>query len=375
MKKIWKRSIAVLFAACLTFCLMACGGGSGTDSSSGSVDTSAVANDYYIDLSEMGMKLTIYLRLDAEGNFIFSNTPQFEVNKSSGTYQEADGEYVMVYTSVNGEEKSISEGITSSFVVTEDGSLDFSGCDRIHYGSAGATTVSEEDSSIFLMAHVITEAYEAPSTESSFNPGSYVAELVEKDGVYYTHVISFYEDNTYLHFVSYTQNGQQMFMSETGTYGVSTTQLALGLEHGDRIECEVVDDSNLNVSVLPYAGATERISMDFTKSDMISMLGSYSGTGSVKGSTDTFEASLTIYEDGSYDITAEGFTESGILVVNSSDSYMKQYPDHPETGMRGLAQVATVPSGTITNNNRVTITDLRVRTSDSLTRYACIVTE
>lgn len=373
MKKILKKSIAALLAVCMMLGIVACGAQEST--SLGSTDTSEVANDYYIDLTELGMKLTIYLRLDAEGNFIFSNTTQFEVNKSSGTFQKAGDEYVMVYTSVNGEEKSISEGITSSFVVTEGGSLDFSGCDRIYYGSAGATTVSADNPDIILMAHIITEDFKAPSTETLFQTGSYVSDMVEQDGVYYTHMISFYEDDTYLHFVSYEKDGHQMFMSETGSFGVSTTQLALELENGDRIECEVVDGSNLLVSVLPYEGATERVSMTFMKADMVSMVGAYSGTGTITGSTDTFEATLTIYEDGSYETSAEGFVEAGIIAINSTEAYVKQYPDHPETGERGLSQVATVPAGSILYDGGVTITDLRVRTSDSLTRYICNVTE
>lgn len=378
MRDIAKKILLICLMSCLVMSLMACGGteNKDNDSNSGSTDTAKVANDYYIDLSDMGMKLTIYLRLEDDGEFMFSNTTKFEVNKSSGTFKEVDGEYMMVYTSVNGEDKDISEGITSSFVVTEDGSLDFSVCEKIHYGSAGARTVSEEDESIILLGHVITEDFEEPDTESAFQTGSYGTDIVEQDGVYYTHVISFFDDETYIHFVSYDMDGQIMYMSETGTYGVSTTQLALELENEERIECEVVDGSNLKVSVLPYAGATERITMDFAKTEVISMVTSYTGTGSVTGTADTFDATVTIYEDGSYKSLADGYTEKGIMAIDSATGYVKQYPDHPETAVRGLSQVATVPSGAIEYSDGVAmLADIRVRTSDSLSRYTCIVSE
>lgn len=387
MKKIWKKIAVFALMVCMAFSLAACGGNdedavSGGTSSSKNADTSEVANDYYLDLTDLGMKLTVYLRLDAEGNFIFSNTLDFTTNKGSGTFQKSDDAYVMIYDSVNGEEKSISEGITASFVVTEDGNLDFSGSDVVPYGSANINTVAEDDASIKLMGHIVTEDFAAPSTESAFQSGSYTTEMVQENGVYYTHMISFYEDNTYLHFMSYEQDGNMMFASETGTYGVSTSQLALEPEisnaeagHSGRVECEIVDGSNLVVSVYPYAGATERVSMNFTKVNMVSMLGSFYGSGTVTGSTDTFSAELTIYEDGSYETVAEGFTEEGILVLNSANNSVKQYPNHPETGVKGLSQVTTVPAGAMTSEDSVINIQLRVRTSENLTRYACTVSK
>lgn len=373
MKHKLKRFFAILMAVCMLFSVAACG--ENGESGSLTVDTSEAAGDYYLDLTELGMKLTVFLRLSADGTFIFSNTLDFEVNKSSGTFQKSGEEYVMIFESVNGEEKSISDGLTGSFVIAEDGSLDFSGSTAIPYGTANIDTVSAEDDTIKLIGRVVTEDYNAPSSETEFETGSYTSEVVEENGIYYTHVVSFYEDNTYLHFMNYEENGEMKFVSEHGTYGVSTTQLALGNDHTDRVECEVVDAAHLKLSILPYAGATERVLMDFVKADSIGMIGMYTGTGTVTGSDDTFSVELTLYEDGTYDVVADGFTETGILVLNSADALMKQYPDHPETGVRGISQVGTVPSGTVTSDGGVTIADLRVRTSENLTRYACTVME
>lgn len=378
MKKLMKKGMILLLAFCLTLGLVACGGDSSTEekttggTTSGG-NTAEVAGDYYLDLTDLGMKLTVFLRLNADDTFIFSNTLDFEVDKSSGTYQKSGEEYIMVFTSVNGEEKSISDGLTSSFVVMEDGNLDFSVGGAVPYGSANIDTKSADDASIILMGCVVTEDYEAPSAESSFSTGSYQAASVEQDGVTYQHTITFYEDNTYLHFVTYEVNGSKMFASEIGSYGVSTTQLALepeGMETEgmNRVESEIVDGSNLKVSVNAYPGAAERTTLDFAKTDMLSQVLSLSGTGEITGTTDTFSATMTVYTDGSYMTSAEGFTETGILVMDSVAGTVKQYPNHPETGMRGLAQVTTVPAGTMDGDSLV---DIRVRISDSLTRYAC----
>lgn len=374
MKQGVKKGIIYLWMLCMLMSLTACRGEK--NSAGQKEDTSAVAGEYYLDLTELGMKLTVYLQMTEEGTFLFSNTLDFATNKSSGTLQAAEQGYVMVFDSVNGEEKNISEGITASFRVTEEGNLDFSVCDTVPYGSANINTISPDDPEVVLMAYPVTADYNAPSEKTEFQPGIYQAEEVEQNGIYYSHTISFYEDETYLHFVTYEENGIQKYVSETGRYGVSTTQLALEPEGGEettgRVESEVVDEKNLNVSVYGYAGAKERSTISFAKVDTVSMIASYSGRGEITGTDQTFPVELTIYEDGSYDAVAENFTESGLLAMDTEKSYVKQYPDHPETGARGLSLVATVPAGKLEDHK---IAELRVRTSDNLTRYLANVTK
>ena len=122
-----------------------------------STDELEVTNDYAMDLTPLGMPLTVYLRLEEDGKFILSNALDFATDKGSGTFQKSGEEYIMVYSFLNGEEKSVSDGITASFVVTEDGSLDFSGCASVPYGSAKIDTVSKSDTSVKLIAHVVED--------------------------------------------------------------------------------------------------------------------------------------------------------------------------------------------------------------------------
>ena len=371
-RKTIKRMILLFAAVALTAALAGCGK---TEAGAKKTDTKDVANDYYIDLTELGMKLTIYLRLDEAGNFTFSNTLDFETVKSSGTFQKTDGEYVMIYDSVNGEEKTASDGLTSSFTVAEDGSLDFTGCDCIYYGSAKATTTSAEHPDAKLIAVIVPEDYDAPSTETDFRAGTYTTADVTKAGVVYKHSISFYEDNTYLHLIRYEKDGIWNFVSETGTYGVNATQLALEPDGADRLSCEVTDDKNLKLSVLPCAGATERSTLDFTMEEEPERMAELTGSGETKEG-EAFAVTVKLYTDGSYESTAGDFTETGILMLDSENALCKQYPDHPETAVRGLNQVATVPAGVLSGENgKLTLEGLRVRKSAGLTRYECSVTE
>lgn len=372
-QKIKKKITALLVILCI-LTLTACSGQEQT--SSGEKKTAgmeAIAGVYYIDLTELGMKLTFYLQIEESGAYLFSNTLDFETNKSSGTLQQTEDGYMMVYDSVNGEEKTAADGLTTHFVLLEDGSLDFSGENGcIYYGSARATTSSADDSDAKLIAYPVSEDYAAPESKSEFQTGSYTAETVQDNGTEYTHAVSFFEDNSYLHLMTYEEEGQLCFDSEIGTYSVSTTQLALQPEEGERISCEVEDASHLTLSVLAYAGAEERTQMQFVRTTESQIRAEFTGIGTAKGSEETFETTVILYTDGSYESTADGFTESGILVLDTAEHLVKQYPDHPESGVRGLNQVATVPAGTLTEEDGTLILNgLRIRRSESLNRDLC----
>ena len=379
LRRLW----ALLLAALLLVSLCACGASTRgetaeqseaaeTQETSGGADTSAIAGDYYLDLTDLGMKLTIYLRIGSDGSFLFSNTTAFEVNKSSGTVTAADDGWLMVYSSVNGEEKSLSDGLTSSFAVTEGGVLDFSSCEKVYYGSASATTTSADNPDAGLYAVPITDDYVAPDTGSDFTVGAYAGAVSGADGISYTCYASFFTDSSYL--LVLTENDNTIVGAEGGRYGVSTTQLALTPDDGSRVSCEVVSESELSVSVL-LPGESERTALTVTAAGENTLLASYTGSGTVTGTDETFEAELLLYTDGSYTVTAGDFTENGLFVPDFATASYKIYPDHPETGDRGLYQVSSVPAGELTTgDDGFTIMELsafRVRLSESLNRDKC----
>ena len=349
--------LAILFSICLT--LIGCGKDEAKEGGK-AADTKEIAGDYYLDLSELGMKLTLYLRIEDDGKFQFSNTTDFKINKSSGTIEKSSDKYIMVYESVNEEEKTLAEGVTSSFTVRDDKSLDFSGCERIYYGSATAVTVSSEDPSITLSAIPIPEDYEEASTESEFTAGTYVA--TEGSDSFR---LSCYDDNSYILVIIREENGAKIYSSESGIYGVSTTQLALTPTGQDRLSGEILSATELNVPVL-LSGSEERTSIAFSKEEESSVISTLAGA----------DTEVTLFSDGSYTSVSAGFSESGILVLDSAQGSFKIYPDHPETGVRGLNQINTVPAGTYTQSgSSMTLIDFRVRTSEGLSRTKVTVTQ
>ncbi|MEQ2556132.1 hypothetical protein [Lachnospira intestinalis] len=378
MKKTLYRLTAAFFAIVVSFAavlaLAGCGSSKTTDSSNSSKTdkkaVEAVAGDYYLDLSELGMKLVIYLRLTENGTFQFSNTTDFEINKSSGVVQKGANDYVMVYESVNGADKSISDGLTSSFFVDDEGRLDFTHCEKIYYGSASATTTSDS-SDAKLLAVKIPEGYEQPDTESAFTTGTYTATGADR-----TYTATFYVDNTYVVTESRTENGEKQYFSETGTYGVNTSQLALTPEGKERISCEVLSDLELQIQVLTGVDTDSRETLTFKKQEVKEVTAKLTGTGTVTRTNESFDVTVLLYSDGSYTSRAGSFTENGVIVPDSKDGTFKIYPDNNETKLRGLNQIATVPAGTLSSESGgLKLEGFRVRNSDNLTRYKCEISE
>ena len=366
--RIFLAALAVLMAMCLL--LASCGAKGGTSSGTGgSGDFSTIAGDYYLDLSELGMKLTVYLRIAEDGNFQFSNTTSFEVNKSSGTIQQGTGEYIMVYENVNGEEKKLSDGVTSSFSVKEDGSLDFSGCERIYYGSATAVTRGEDNPDATLVGVPLPADYQEQSTESEFTAGTYSA---EGEGVSY--LLSLYDDSSYILVEIREENGVSQYFSETGSYGVSTTQLALTPSEASRLSGEVISATELSVPVSSGEGE-ERTAVSFTKMDSAGTEAVLTGEATTSDGA-SVSVRVTLFSEGTYSAQAGDFVEEGVLVLDSESGSFKTYPNHPETGAQGLNQVSTVPAGTFSyENGGMVLKDFRLRTSESLSRTKCDLSE
>ena len=117
--------------------------------------------------------------------------------------------------------------------------------------------------------------------------------------------------------------------------------------------------------------STEREMLELNKYD-----GEHSELLIFSGTTDSesgnLPVDLTWYDDGSYEVTANDFTERGIMTLNSKEGVFKTYPDHPTEGIRGLNQVATVPLGSVSKNEwKIKLEEFRVRTSDNLSRVKC----
>lgn len=157
---------------------------------------------------------------------------------------------------------------------------------------------------------------------------------------------------------------------------MNTSQLALTPEGKERISCEIISDSELQLQVLTDKAADSRETLTFKKQEVKEVTAKLSGSATVTGTNENFDVTVLLYSDGSYTSRAGSFTESGLFVPDSQEGTFKIYPDNNETKLRGLNQIATVPAGTLTSEGgRLKLEGFRVRNSDNLTRYKCEISE
>ena len=141
MKKLWLFVVTSILALAMSFTLVACGGNENNDDGAGGdADVADVVGDYSVDLSALGMPLTVYLRISEDGTFKFSSATDFVADKNSGTVSKISTGYVMIYSTINNESAS---GKTTNFTKESDGSLKFDG--TVYYGSTKPSSPMENE--------------------------------------------------------------------------------------------------------------------------------------------------------------------------------------------------------------------------------------
>jgi len=99
-----------------------------------------LAGTYILDASPLGMPLKIYLNIDENNNFQWTNKLEGGVDKGHGTIGAEDGTYVMLYSD------STNDNLKMATFTVESGALVFS--TRVPYGAAGVSPqINEEDPS------------------------------------------------------------------------------------------------------------------------------------------------------------------------------------------------------------------------------------
>src|SRR5690554_12598 len=104
MSKNLKNFFMVFMIIGIIFTMSACNSSSEDNEQSTQTDNGLIPNEkhelageYEIDISNLGMALTFYLKIDDDDNFILSPSRDFSQDRGRGTIGELDGTYMMIY--------------------------------------------------------------------------------------------------------------------------------------------------------------------------------------------------------------------------------------------------------------------------------------
>ena len=334
MKKFLAILLSLMLAATLAVSLTACGPGEGSDG-----DPIDVAGVYSIDLSEAGMGMTVYLKIEEDGAFTFAANDTFAEAKSAGTVSQPDSSYLMVFSSVNGDSVDVGTN-TCHFSKQSDGSLAFEG--TIPYGTATFTSPMENDAGVMVTIAAVpyTSGGGDDTNKNTVEPGLYYGEHTTEGmmGTTYHYYLTIREDGKFTSFVTFEAMGSACMGYDYGTYSASGSMCREALT----VDKDGVYTADVRMSRM--ASDTVQITVEKLKTAPTEIVASYEGTN------EGYTLFLDIYADGAYEFSAmadgeESASETGFIGIENMMSLSGiLLPD----GMSTPADISLTKDGVLT---------------------------
>lgn len=205
------------------------------------VEEVPLAGDYVIDITNLGMALQFYLRINEDNSFILAPNRQFTSDRGTGKIGEREGTYVMIYSD------STSESPKTATFEREGHNLVFK--TTLPYGSSNIIFELQDEENPDIVYRLIANKY---IYEEYYD--TYLA-FVEEDGREYGYMLKLQPGALYS-FVS-SLGGSQVY-SETGTFKVTGNTLVITPEGGAELTGSASADKVLELEVKPQAEAERR---------------------------------------------------------------------------------------------------------------------
>lgn len=310
MKKFWRTVLSVMLVLVMAAGLFAC---QPNDETGGGDDLSEIAGDYGIWVADMGF--SVYFRVTADGKFQFSSAEGFSDDKASGTVGKLTSNYLMMYTSVDGEPVTTGTVANTHFVAESDGRLRFT--DRISYGSAGIS--SDETNSVYA---VPLDEYEEPVTVE-VTPDTYFAAATFVNGeenVSATLYLTLEEGTFRLFAVNAAEN---FLYSQSGTY--RTMNGTILLEVNGESFGNVIGIDQTHVQLATEEENLVEESLQMAKSEEEEVLYRFEGTSPTGRPGYDYTLSLDLYANGRYEYKSSFEMNMGGTVVDMGTSESGNY--------------------------------------------------
>jgi len=302
-------------------------------------DFEAIAGDYQIDITNLGMPLVFYLRIGADGTFELSPNLEFDPSecRGEGVLGTSEGVYMMIY-----KEHTPDSPKTATFVL--DGpNLVFQS--TLPYGSSNIHQ-SAEDPDDPTIIHTLTAETLGLSEYYGTYAGSH-SKMAMGSAVEYTYTLTLKAGLQYEFVSQFAMGGEIYTFTETGTWNVDGSTFTLTPTGGEAVQ-GTIGPAEITVGIRPseMAGSrTESVLRIATHADV-------AGTFSGKKASAMYTAETTLVLDmfGTYQYTAnvgmpEPFEETGSYdVIGTEVSFT------PEDGD---AYVGTLENLTLTGKFRV----------------------
>ena len=321
MKKFWRTALSVMLALVMAVGLFAC---RTDEETGGGDDLSDIAGDYGIYVTDMGF--SVYFRVTADGKFRFSSAEDFSNDKASGTVGKLTSNYLMMYTSVDGDPVTTGSVSSTHFVAESDGRLRFT--DRISYGSAGIAC--DEDNPVYA---VPLDEYEEPSSvEVALDTYFAEASLVNGEETISANLYLTLDESAFRLFAI---NAEENFIySQSGTHRTMNGTILLEVNGESFGNVIGVDETHVQLSTEADVLADESIQM--AKAEEAEVLYSFAASVPTGMGNINYDLSLQMYANGRYEFSSvfpmQTTEESGNYVIDfaATENNVTLTPDNGE---------------------------------------------
>lgn len=307
---------------------------------SGASRYEALAGVYQIDITQLGMPLVFYLRIDADGAFMLSPNTKFDPAESrgEGVIAGSEGVYMMIY-----KEHTPDNPKTATFVL--DGpNLVFQS--TLPYGSSNIIN-SAEDPDNPEIVYTLTADTLALSEYYGTYAGSHSVQAMGGT-IEYTYTLAVGAGLRYEFVSEFTLDGTVYTYSETGSWTIDGEVFTLDPADGPSVQGTINAAGEITIGIRPSEMARSRTECLLRLATHADVAGTYVG----QKVTPMYSAEATLVLDmfGSYHYTAdvgmpETYEESGSYAVAGTEITFE--PDG------GTAYSGTLENLTVTGKFRV----------------------
>lgn len=309
MKEFCKKTMFLLLTVFLSLAIFGCGETTDNQATTANPEETSIVGEYIIDITDLGMPLQFYLKIEADDTFMLSPDRTFETDKGHGTVGNSGDTYMFIYSDSTADNPN-----TTTFTV-ENNNLHFS--TTLGYGSSNlhASVVDENDPDItyYLVAKVLM--YEDCFGEYG---GTHTVTAMGSEVVYdYSIVLG--EGREFSFVSNFFMMGTDYTYTESGFYDLDGMQITLKMEDEDNVVGNFDSNNNLTIPIKPSdRGDREERTLQVATTAACS--GTYYGyTTKSMGQTLMYDAELVLVLDkyGGYIYTANDSVNGNVNETGS----------------------------------------------------------
>lgn len=329
MYRMKNRLLLAILALFLSFVLLACQ----TTTTTTKADFE-LAGEYEIDITNLGMPLVFYLKMETNGTFKLSSNRSYDVDKGNGTVGHSGGTYMLLYSDSTTEKPK-----TATFTVVNHNLL-FS--TNLPYGASNISfsKVDETDPEIthYLMARIY--AFEDRLGEYA---GSHTVSAMGSE-ITYQYSITLKPGLEYSFRSDFTMGGDPYFYEEKGIFTISGTTITITPEGQNPIDGVIKEDGSFDLSVKPSQMGSRAV-RNLRLTTTSAYAGVYSGYRSrIMGDTLMYDTTTTLTLD-----KFGGYTYQGVDAQSGTVQEVGTYSVAGTTITFTVTETSTTHTGTIQN--------------------------